>query len=118
VIRRSPTRPEWWGVAAVAALAVVGGSLTPGSAAGGLPAGADKLLHGLGYAAISFFVAGARGERTLVGLLGTAVAVALLGAGVELVQPYVGRTASGADALANLLGAVVGVLAFELSRSR
>ncbi|WP_336036256.1 antibiotic resistance protein VanZ [Halobacterium yunchengense] len=116
--RADPTARQWWTLAAVATAVVVAGSLAPGAATGGVPAGADKLLHGLGYGAIAFFVAGARRRRSVRALAGVAAAVALLGAGVEVLQPLAGRAASPLDALANLVGAVAGVLAYELSRAR
>ncbi|WP_208288683.1 VanZ family protein [Halobacterium sp. R2-5] len=101
--------PQRWRVVAVAAIvAVLAGSLAPGSTAGGLPAGADKLLHAAGYATIAFAVAAARRARALRALAAVVLAVALFGAAVELVQPTVGRTASLLDALANLLGATAG----------
>ncbi|MFC3477407.1 VanZ family protein [Halobacterium litoreum] len=99
--------------AAVALAAVVGASLLPASGAGGaassLPAGADKLLHAAGYAVVAYAAASSvdgSAPRTLVLV---ALGVAAVGAGVELVQPAVGRHASALDALANLAGAVAGV---------
>jgi VanZ family protein len=95
--------------------AVLAGSLAPGSAAGGLPAGADKLLHAVGYAVIAVSLAGAqRAERgqTLVSIV---LAAALLGVGVEVVQPTVGRTASALDAVANLLGATAGAVGWRVA---
>ena len=116
--RRWLTQRQWWAVAAAATLAVVAGSLAPGQAASGLPAGADKLLHATGYATIAVAVAAALGARTTRVLVAVATAATLLGAGVELLQPTVGRTASLADGVANGLGAVVGALAVRVSRSR
>ena len=51
-------------------------------------------------------------------LVGVSLAVTAFGAGVEVVQPTVGRTASVLDALANAAGAALGVLATRVSRSR
>jgi VanZ family protein len=102
----------------LATITVVAGSLAPASTASGMTFGADKLLHAAGYGAIAFFVAGARSARTIRQLAVVVVAVTLLGAGVELVQPFVGRTGSALDAFANLVGAWSGAVAFELSRSR
>lgn len=90
--------------------AVVAASLLPGSAgASALPPGSDLLLHAFGYAAVAAALAwservtGLRTGATLV------VAVAAVGAGVELLQsPVPGRTPSVADAVANALGASVG----------
>lgn len=90
--------------------AVLVGSLAPGSTAGGLPAGVDKLLHAAGYAVIALSLAGARRAergRTLVSIV---LAAALLGVGIEVVQPLVGRTTSLLDAVANLLGATAGAV--------
>ncbi|MGB9964779.1 VanZ family protein [Halobacterium hubeiense] len=102
------TPRRWTVVAAASIVAVLAGSLAPGSAAGGLPAGADKLLHGVGYAAIALSLAGARRARTTRALAALVVGVAAFGAGVELLQPLVGRAASAPDALANLVGATAG----------
>lgn len=115
---RTLTRRQWWTFAAIATVLVVAGSLAPASTAGELTAGADKLLHGVGYGIIAFFVAGARNARTARQLAVVVGAVTLLGLGVELAQPLVGRDASALDALANLVGAVAGAVAFELSRNR
>jgi len=102
------TPRRWRVVAALSVLVVLAGSLAPGSAAGGLPAGADKLLHAVGYAAIALSLAGARRAETPRALVAVVVAAALLGVGVEVVQPVVGRTASVLDAAANLAGATAG----------
>ena len=79
---------------------------------------ADKLLHGIGYAALTFAVARAARARAPRRLAAVVLAVTALGVGVELVQPLVGRTASPLDALANLGGAVAGALLRTFSRSR
>jgi VanZ family protein len=106
-------------VAAGVAAVVVAGSLVPAPEnGGGLPPGADKLLHVAGYAAVAWAWGRALDPPTDRGLAAVAVGAALLGAGVEVVQPTVGRTASGLDAAANLAGAVVGALAVWVSRSR
>lgn len=118
VTPRTLTPRQWLAGAVIATVTVVAGSLAPASTASGPASGADKLLHGVGYGAIAFFVAGARNARTLRQLAVVVVAVTLLGAGVEVVQPFVGRTASVGDAFANLVGAWSGALAFELSRTR
>ena len=114
-------RPRrWGGVATAVALAVVAASLVPAEAgaAGGLPAGADKLLHAAGYAALSSSVAAALRARTAYVLVTVVVAVAVLGASVELVQPAVGRTASLLDGAANLAGAMAGVSVYWLVTAR
>lgn len=104
------------------AFAVLTASLLPGqsgvAAAGATPFGVDKIVHVIGYACLTYTVAGAVRARTAGRLAAVVVAVAAFGAGVELVQPVVGRTASPLDALANLAGAVAGALLWALSRSR
>ena len=107
---------RWGGVAVAVVIAVVAASLVPASAGtgGGFPAGADKLLHLVGYAALSFSVAAALRTRTVRVLAAVVVAVAALGAGVELLQPLVDRTASLLDAAANLGGATAGVAIWRL----
>ncbi|WP_232702895.1 hypothetical protein [Halobacterium wangiae] len=113
-------RAQRWGVATTVALAVVAASLVPASAASGgsLPGGADKLLHAVGYAALSFSVAVALRARTGRALAAVVLVVAALGAGVEVVQPTVGRTASLLDAAANLGGATAGALLRHLVATR
>ena len=107
--------PRRWRVLAVVSIAaVLAGSLAPGSTAGGLPAGADKLLHAAGYATIALSLAGAQRAETGRTLVSIVLAAALLGVGVEVVQPTVGRTASLLDAVANLLGATAGAVGWWL----
>ena len=92
-----------------ASLAPTQGAVTTGDATA---LGADKLLHAVGYAALTYAVARALHARTARRLTVVVFAVAAFGAGVELVQPFVGRTASALDALANLAGAALGALAW------
>ncbi|GAA0265524.1 VanZ family protein [Halobacterium noricense] len=101
--------PRRWRVLAVVSIAaVLAGSLAPGATAGGLPAGVDKFLHAAGYAMIALSLAGAQRAETGRTLVSIVLATALLGVGIEVVQPLVGRTASLLDAVANLLGATAG----------
>jgi VanZ family protein len=111
-------RRQWAGRAAVFALVVLGASLVPLPDGDGVPAGLDKLVHAAGYAAVAFAAAMAPEEDTDRALAGVVLAVTAFGAGVEVVQPTVGRTASLADALANLAGAAAGALAARVSRTR
>ncbi len=89
----------------------------PGVAlAGPFGVGPDKVVHAVSYATIAGLAVlerRTRGVRNgVVGLVAVVVVVAAFGAGVEVVQSVVpGRTASGADAVANAVGAVVGVVA-------
>jgi hypothetical protein len=90
------------------------GAGTAVDVSGPLGVGADKVVHAASYAVIAGVAAwGARvrgAEYGLVGLVAIVVLVAAFGAGVEVVQSVVpGRTASGGDAVANTVGAVVGV---------
>jgi len=112
-------RRRWAAVAVGFAAVVLAASLVPASAGGGsLLAGTDKLLHAVGYAAVAFAAANAPEAPTDRTLVGVVVAVAAFGAGVEVVQPVVGRAASLGDAVANLAGAALGALAVRVSRSR
>lgn len=91
--------------------------------AGPFGVGADKVVHAVSYAVIAGLAVvglavwgtrqrGSRASVGLAGLVAVVLAVAAFGAGVEVVQSVVpGRTASGADAVANAVGAVVGVAA-------
>lgn len=109
-------------VVAVLALVVLGASLAPipgnVSTASTGAVGADKLLHAVAYAGLTFAVATAVDTRNPRRLAGVVLAVTAFGAGVELVQPFVGRTASLLDALANLAGSLAGALLWTVSRSR
>lgn len=106
----------------VAAGAVFVGSVLPLPAAGGdltlagpFGVGADKWIHAASYAVLAALAVSGRLTRLTNGgafdLVVVVVAVACFGAGIEVVQSFVpGRTASGGDAVANTLGAVVGVV--------
>ncbi|MFB6072466.1 MAG: antibiotic resistance protein VanZ [Halobacterium sp.] len=111
------TRRRLAPVAALVAVSsvVLAASLLPGSTAGGLPAGADKLLHAAGYAAVAGAAAWTTRARSTRSLVAVILLVGVLGAGVELLQPAVGRHASALDAAANLAGATVGVASWRLS---
>ncbi|QZX98406.1 hypothetical protein [Halobaculum rubrum] len=102
-----------------------------------LPSGTDKLLHGVGYAAVAYTLRRtlpARFRRdgndlrpdgtdpSIVALVGVAATATAIGAGVEVVQGAVpGRDPSTLDAVANAVGAAVGVVVWwwrETYRSR
>ena len=103
---------------AVAALGVVlVGSLLPAPETGGTSVelfgvGADKLVHAASYAVVAGLAATSREwRRRGLAVLVIVLAVAVLGAGVEVSQSVVpGRTMSGADAVANVVGAAAGVV--------
>lgn len=81
--------------------------------AGPFGVGADKWVHAASYAVIAALAVG-RGTRLtgVLGLVAVVLAVAAFGASIEVAQSFVpGRTASSADAVANTVGAVVGVVA-------
>jgi VanZ family protein len=109
-------------VVAVLALVVLGASLAPVpgtvSTASTGTVGADKLLHAVAYAGLTFAVATAVDTRSPGRLAGVVLAVTAFGVAVELVQPFVGRTASLLDALADLAGSLAGALSWAVSRSR
>lgn len=125
---RSSSRRRWRSVAGLVTLALLGASLVPpallfgSSPDGGTTTtlgplglvGADKWLHAAGYAVLAGTLVPvvSRSDRAHTGprivLLAVAVAAGV-GLGVELLQwPHPGRTASAADATANLVGAVAG----------
>ncbi|MDH5019280.1 VanZ family protein [Halobacterium rubrum] len=111
-------RRRWAGVAVALAVVVLATSLVPVPDGDSVPTGADKLAHLAGYAAVAFAATRAvedAGRRTLVSVV---LAVSGFGAGVEVLQPMVGRGASLGDAVANLAGAAVGAVAAAVSRSR
>ncbi|ESP88766.1 VanZ family protein [Candidatus Halobonum tyrrellensis] len=119
-------RGRWLAVVVVAGVVVVA-SLVPRPAGGVAvtvgPVGADKLLHAAGYATVAFLLARAfrvrerRPVRVPFALGVAAAAAVALGGGVELLQSAVpGRTASVADAGANLVGAVGGAAAWRAWR--
>ena len=115
----------------VAVGVVLVGSLVPVPAtgdvslAGPFGVGADKWIHAAGYAVVAGLAAATRERRDvsasprrvlrLVAVVAVVAAVAAFGAGVEVAQSFVpGRTASGADAVANTAGAAVGVAGWWL----
>jgi len=89
-------------VAIVLAVVVVGSLVSPSSLPTPGLAGSDKLQHAVAYFALALvaFYATARDRWFAV-----AVGVAALGAGVEVAQAFLSyRTASVADAAANVVG--------------
>jgi VanZ family protein len=111
----------------VAIFAMLVGSLVPAPAttadvavAGPFGLGADKWLHAAGYAVVAGLAAASRDwRRRALALVVVVVAVAAFGAGIEVAQSVVpGRTTSSADAVANTVGAVVGVAGWALVAHR
>jgi VanZ family protein len=120
-------RPLGATVVVVVAAVVLVGSLLPvpttaseASVVAPLGIGADKWVHAASYAVVAGLAAATRGwGRRVPALVAVAVAVAVFGAGVEVAQSFVpGRTASGADAVANAVGAAVGVAGWWLLARR
>lgn len=105
-------RAAWVALGWVLVAGVVTGSLLPSDA---VPRVAvwDKLQHLAAYAALAFVFAGALGRGRWKSVL---AGLALLGAALEIAQGAsgAGRQASGLDAVANLLGAGVGLAAAAL----
>lgn len=114
-----PSRPLW--VATLAYAAVLALMLVPMPHGSGEPAipHLDKLVHfGLWFllALATRPLFAARGRP---GLAWTVLVPALFGVAVELIQGLTpARSADPFDALADLLGALAGTLAFELWRRR
>lgn len=100
---------------AVVAAVILVASLLPASGSGGSLPVSDKLVHGVGYAVLAALVVWAGrpvGRRSLALVV---VAVAGFGGLVELLQwPLATRQASVLDAVANLVGAVVGTIVASL----
>jgi VanZ family protein len=99
---------QYRALAVALALVILAASLIPAS---GTPdtGHTDKLLHAAGYAVLAWLGARALPASSRTDAAGVLVAVVAFGAGVELLQPLVGRNASRLDALANLVGAVAGM---------
>jgi len=98
------------------ALALLAASLQPGGDGGFALAspfglvGPDKWLHAAGYAVLAALVAAAVLARTRRRHLVVLVAVVGYGALVELLQiPVAGRSGDPMDALANAVGAALGL---------
>jgi VanZ family protein len=115
-----PLPPRTLGLAAAGVVLV--GSLLPAPpsdpsvtvAAFGL--GVDKWVHAASYALVAGLAAasGQQRRRTLA-LIAVVVGVTAFGVGVEVAQSFVpGRTTSAADAVANAVGAAVGVTGWWL----
>jgi len=94
-------------------LAIVAGSLTSVPGAGVL---GDKAQHFLSYAGWATLVAASPRPLARIGLY--AIVIGLVGAGIEAVQPMVGREASLFDLLANLAGTAAGMAGGLILRSR
>lgn len=107
--RRAGRRPRWtpWfaSLLLVSGMALVPRRYLPQD----LPFLADKVFHGLTFVWLGLHGAGmVRGRRAAWGV---ALACFLVGAMIEIIQPYVGRGFSYADMAANGFGAVLGTLA-------
>jgi len=111
-------RRRWAAVAVALSVLVLATSLVPVPDGDSVPTGADKLVHAVGYAAIAFAATRAVEDPSRRALVAVVATVFGFGAGIEVVQPLAGRTASVTDALANLAGAALGALAGRVSRSR
>lgn len=82
--------------------------------AGWLPF-SDKVDHFLAYAALGFSLGLWRRPRH--SYISEALTYALvLGVGLELIQPFFGRTRSGGDVIADLLGAIWGLYCLYIAR--
>ncbi len=107
-----PQAHRWaWCVTALIAAALCVTTLSPAVPAIG-PPNSDKVQHFIGFAALSLPLGFAYPRRTLAIIAGAT----LFGAGIELVQPFVGRGAELADLVADALGATTGALAMRALR--
>lgn len=106
---RSRQRGTWWALVATLLIGAVIAVLTLMPVAGGAP-GSDKLYHVLAFAALAFPLSAVRMAHAPM----VVVAVLIYGGAIELVQPFVGRSAEfadfGADAIGAALGAGAGIV--------
>jgi len=80
--------------------------------------GVDKLQHVLAYGVITFlFLISLRTSPTILSALLLFLAVSVIGAFDEITQPFVNRTASVTDLVADIVGILV-VLFFSTMRRR
>ncbi len=80
--------------------------------------GVDKLQHVLAYGVITFlFLISLRTSPTILSALLLFLVVSAIGAFDELTQPFVNRTASVADLVADIVG-ILAVLFFSTMRRR
>jgi len=97
----------------VIALAIAAFTLTPPGASEPGIAGSDKLVHFLAFAVLAMPMAYTRRFP----MLWIVLVAASYGGLIELIQPYVGRSAEWGDWLADGLGAFVGAwLAARIGR--
>jgi VanZ family protein len=95
----------WLYLTALTLLTVTVLSLMPGDGVVSL-SNLDKVKHFSAYMGIIFFVALKRPKHFWLFFIGFIA----WGGGIELIQPYVGRTADWLDVLANTGGLVLGVV--------
>ncbi len=88
------------------AFAISALTLMPVTAPDLIGRGSDKLYHVIAFAALTFPVAFLHPRRALTML----VCAVLFGAAIELIQPSVGRSGSFWDFLADVIGAVLGLV--------
>lgn len=117
-----PSRRQRAGLAAAVTLVALAATLAPVHALEGAGrsappfVGADKLAHFLGFGAVAACYALCldvrdRSPRVVLGV--ALLAATLLGGGVEVVQPLVGRDMSAWDLLADAAGAALAVAAYR-----
>jgi len=109
--------PVLWAAAVLVASVVDPPSTGPTPALGGV--GLDKMLHAGAYGVLAVLLVASRRARSRGELSVLTLASAGFGAFVEVVQlSFPARTFSGADALANLVGAAVAVALWLMVRRR
>lgn len=94
-----------YGASAVIAVAIITLSLTPLTKLPEAPGG-DKLHHLIAYAALALPTAFVKSRH----LLWLTLCYIALGAGIEVVQPYVNRYGEWLDLMANILGVLFGTI--------
>lgn len=88
------------------AFAIAALTLMPVTAPDIIGRGSDKLYHMIAFAALTFPTAFLHPRRARTML----VCAVLFGAAIELIQPSVGRSGSSWDFLADVIGAVLGLM--------
>lgn len=76
------------------------------------PDGSDKVVHLIAFAALAFPLA----RTGRFGLIPVFVGASAFGGIIELIQPYVGRSAEMQDWIADIVGVALGIILAQLYR--
>ena len=94
----------------VLALIILIGALTPVSEVAAAPAGTDKIIHIVAFAALVFPLA----LTKRIGLFPLFIFASLFGGIIEIIQPSFGRSAEIIDWIADSAGVICGLVARNL----